>query len=79
MPTTRAGTCVTSDSRVVRDIFYDGNPIHERCTVITRIAPTFLRFGSFEIFKVRSLPVFIKAGYTEAKQLPTDQPTDIVM
>jgi len=51
VPTTRAGTCVTSDSRVVRDIFYDGNPIHERCTVITRIAPTFLRFGSFEIFK----------------------------
>ena len=53
VPTTRAGTCVTSDSRVVRDIFYDGNPIRERCTVITRIAPTFLRFGSFEIFKVR--------------------------
>jgi len=51
VPTTRAGTCVTSDSRVVRDIFYDGNPIRERCTVITRIAPTFLRFGSFEIFK----------------------------
>jgi len=51
VPTTRAGTCVTSDSRVVRDIFYDGHPIRERCTVITRIAPTFLRFGSFEIFK----------------------------
>jgi len=51
VPTTRAGTCITSDSRVVRDIFYDGNPIRERCTVITRMAPTFLRFGSFEIFK----------------------------
>jgi len=51
VPTTRAGTCVTSDTRVVRDIFYNGNPIRERCTVITRIAPTFLRFGSFEIFK----------------------------
>ncbi|ESO86801.1 hypothetical protein LOTGIDRAFT_128503 [Lottia gigantea] len=51
IPTTRAGTCVTSDSRVVRDIFYDGHPIQERCTIILRIAPTFLRFGSFEIFK----------------------------
>ncbi|XP_062605650.1 protein adenylyltransferase SelO, mitochondrial-like [Saccostrea cucullata] len=49
--TTRAGTCVTSDSRVIRDIFYDGNPIQERCSVVLRIAPTFLRFGSFEIFK----------------------------
>lgn len=27
------------------------NPIQERCTVVLRIAPTFLRFGSFEIFK----------------------------
>jgi len=35
----------------VRDIFYSGDPIHEKCTVITRIAPTFLRFGSFEIVK----------------------------
>ncbi|XP_048731129.2 protein adenylyltransferase SelO, mitochondrial-like [Ostrea edulis] len=51
IPTTRAGTCVTSDSRVVRDIFYDGNPIQERCSIVLRIAPTFLRFGSFEIFK----------------------------
>lgn len=53
VPTTRAGTCITSDSRVVRDIFYNGNPIEERCTVISRIAPTFIRFGSFEIFKRR--------------------------
>ncbi|XP_033732941.1 protein adenylyltransferase SelO, mitochondrial-like isoform X2 [Pecten maximus] len=51
IPTTRAGSCVTSDSRVLRDIFYDGHPIHERCTIVLRIAPTFLRFGSFEIFK----------------------------
>jgi len=49
--TTRAGTVVTSDTTVVRDIFYSGNPIYEKATIITRIAPTFLRFGSFEIFK----------------------------
>lgn len=51
IPTTRAGACVTSDSEVVRDIFYDGHPIKEKCTIVLRIAPTFLRFGSFEIFK----------------------------
>lgn len=51
IPTTRAGSCVTSDTRIIRDIFYDGNPIRERCTIILRIAPTFIRFGSFEIFK----------------------------
>ncbi|KAI6646551.1 Selenoprotein O [Oopsacas minuta] len=53
VPTTRAGSCITSDSRVVRDIFYSGNPIEERCTIVSRIAPTFIRFGSFEIFKTR--------------------------
>jgi uncharacterized protein YdiU (UPF0061 family) len=51
IPTTRAGTCITSDSTVIRDIFYDGNPILEKCTIITRIAPSFIRFGSFEICK----------------------------
>ena len=54
IPTTRAGTCVTSDSYVIRDIFYDGHPINERCSVILRIAPTFIRFGSFEIIKAPS-------------------------
>lgn len=51
VPTTRAGTVVTSATRVVRDVFYSGDPKMEKATVITRIAPTFLRFGSFEIFK----------------------------
>lgn len=52
VPTTRSATCITSDDKVVRDMFYDGNPVLERCTVISRIAPTFIRFGSFEIFKI---------------------------
>ncbi|KAI5942798.1 Protein adenylyltransferase SelO, mitochondrial [Manis javanica] len=51
IPTTRAGACVTSQSTVMRDMFYDGNPKYEPCTVVLRIASTFLRFGSFEIFK----------------------------
>uniref|UniRef100_A0A4W5L5W8 Selenoprotein O n=1 Tax=Hucho hucho TaxID=62062 RepID=A0A4W5L5W8_9TELE len=51
VPTTRAGSLVTSDSKVVRDVYYSGNPRKERCSVVLRIAPTFIRFGSFEIFK----------------------------
>uniref|UniRef100_A0A8D3AE48 Selenoprotein O n=2 Tax=Scophthalmus maximus TaxID=52904 RepID=A0A8D3AE48_SCOMX len=51
VPTTRAGSVVTSDSKVIRDVYYSGRPRHERCSVVLRIAPTFLRFGSFEIFK----------------------------
>ena len=51
VPTTRAGSVVTSEDRVVRDLLYTGNPVRERCSVVSRIAPSFLRFGSFEIFK----------------------------
>lgn len=50
IPTTRAGSLVTSDLFVQRDAFYSGNPRPERCSVVLRIAPTFIRFGSFEIF-----------------------------
>jgi len=62
IPTTRAGSCVTSfDTRVVRDKFYDGHSKYEPTAVITRIAPTFIRFGSFEIIK----PGGPSAGKTE--------------
>lgn len=46
LPTTRAGSVVTSDSRVIRDVYYSGNPRQERCSVVLRIAPTFLRWVS---------------------------------
>lgn len=49
--TTRAGSVVTSDSTVARDPYYDGNVINEKCTIVSRIAPNFFRFGSLEIFK----------------------------
>lgn len=44
IPTTRAGSLVTSDLYVQRDVFYSGNPRPERCSVVLRIAPTFIRF-----------------------------------
>ena len=51
IPTTRAATLVTSSSTVARDPFYDGRVLDEKCTIVSRIAPNFFRFGSFEIFK----------------------------
>lgn len=51
IPTTRAATLVTSESTVQRDPFYDGGVLDEKCTIVSRIAPNFFRFGSFEIFK----------------------------
>ncbi|KAJ7390021.1 hypothetical protein OS493_027545 [Desmophyllum pertusum] len=71
IPTTRAGSCVTSDTRIIRDIFYDGNPIREKCTIILRIAPTFIRFGSFEIFK----PTDPRTG----RKGPSEGRTDILI
>eukprot|EP01064_Diplonema_japonicum_P008966 TRINITY_DN16434_c0_g1_i2.p1 TRINITY_DN16434_c0_g1~~TRINITY_DN16434_c0_g1_i2.p1 ORF type:complete len:622 (+),score=128.31 TRINITY_DN16434_c0_g1_i2:1228-3093(+) len=61
VPTTRSASLIASDDKVVRDIQYDGNAKMETCSVITRIAPTFLRFGSFEICKKRD-PETMKAG-----------------
>ncbi|KAE8900122.1 Selenoprotein O [Phytophthora fragariae] len=52
VPTTRAGSVVMSrETQVLRDVFYDGNAKMEPTAVVTRIAKSFLRFGSFEIFK----------------------------
>jgi serine/tyrosine/threonine adenylyltransferase len=51
VPTSRAASIVVSNkTQVVRDKLYDGNPIMEKCAVVMRVAPTFMRFGSFEIF-----------------------------
>ena len=38
---------------VVRDMFYDGRPRREPGAIVCRVAPTFVRFGNFEIFAAR--------------------------
>jgi uncharacterized protein YdiU (UPF0061 family) len=49
IPSTRALSLVESDTTVERDMFYDGNPRHERCAVVCRVSESFLRFGHFEL------------------------------
>ena len=49
IPTTRALSLVTTGENVMRDMFYDGNPEYEPGAIVLRTAPSFLRFGSFEM------------------------------
>ncbi|WP_282296241.1 protein adenylyltransferase SelO [Stenotrophomonas sp. PS02289] len=49
VPTTRALSLVGTGDAVVRDMFYDGHPRAEPGAVVCRVAPSFLRFGSFEL------------------------------
>jgi uncharacterized protein YdiU (UPF0061 family) len=53
VPTTRALSLCLSGEEVVRDMFYDGNPAAEPGAMVCRAAPSFLRFGNFQIFAVQ--------------------------
>ena len=53
VPTTRALSLVLSGEKVVRDMFYDGNPQHEHGAIVCRVAPSFTRFGNFQILAAR--------------------------
>jgi len=53
VPTTRALSLVLTGEQVVRDMFYDGHPQREPGAVVCRVAPSFVRFGNFEIFASR--------------------------
>lgn len=49
VPTSRSLSLVLTGDQVLRDVMYDGNPGHEKGAIVTRVAQSFLRFGSFEI------------------------------
>jgi uncharacterized protein YdiU (UPF0061 family) len=53
VPTTRALSLVTTGEEVVRDMLYNGNPQLEPGAIVCRVAPSFIRFGNFEIFASR--------------------------
>jgi uncharacterized protein YdiU (UPF0061 family) len=53
VPTTRALSLVLTGNQVTRDMFYDGNPEREPGAIVCRVAPSFVRFGNFEIFAAR--------------------------
>ena len=53
VPTTRALSLSLSGDQVMRDVLYDGNPAYEKGAIVSRIAPSFLRFGNYEILSAR--------------------------
>lgn len=53
VPTTRALSLIATGELVERDMFYDGHPKDEPGAVVCRVAPSFIRFGNFELFASR--------------------------
>jgi len=49
VPTTRALSLVTTGEAVLRDMFYDGHAEPEPGAIVCRVAPSFIRFGNFEL------------------------------
>ena len=54
VPTTRALSLVGTGDTVVRDMFYSGHPRPEHGAIVCRVAPSFIRFGNFEILAARA-------------------------
>ncbi|NWG88065.1 MAG: YdiU family protein, partial [Hydrogenophilaceae bacterium] len=72
VPTTRALSLVATGESVLRDMFYDGNPQYEPGAVVCRVAPSFIRFGNFEIFSSRSDTALLEklVDFTIARDFP---------
>ena len=62
VPTTRALSLIHSGEQVPRDMFYNGDVKLEPGAIVCRMAPSFIRFGNFEIFASRK-------DYTRLEQL----------
>ncbi len=60
VPTTRALSLVLTGEEVVRDMFYDGNAQLEPTAVVCRVAPSFIRFGNFQILAARDEVALLK-------------------
>ncbi len=72
VPTTRALSLVATGDVVVRDMFYDGNPMAEPGAIVCRVAPSFLRFGNFELPASRGDVALLRTlvGFTLANWFP---------
>ena len=54
VPTTRALSLSLSGDQVLRDVLYNGNPAYEKGAIVSRLAPSFIRFGNFQILTSRN-------------------------
>ena len=80
VPTTRALSLVLTGNTVIRDMFYDGNPQAEQGAVVCRVAPSFTRFGHFQIAAARQdlellkqlVDYTIRTDFPELSESPTE-------
>ena len=72
VPTTRALSLVLTGETVIRDMFYNGNPKAEPGAIVCRVAPSFTRFGNFQILTARGDIALLKklADYTIRTDFP---------
>jgi uncharacterized protein YdiU (UPF0061 family) len=72
VPTTRALSLVATGEEVIRDMFYDGRPRPEPGAVVCRVAPSFLRFGHFELPYSRGDTALVRrlVDFTIARDFP---------
>jgi serine/tyrosine/threonine adenylyltransferase len=72
VPTTRALSLVTTGEPVLRDMFYNGNAAYEPGAIVMRVAPSFLRFGNFEILAAREETDLLQklTGWTIKRYFP---------
>ncbi len=72
VPTTRALSLVATGEAVVRDMFYDGHPVEEPGAVVCRVAPSFIRFGHFELPASRGDEALLRqlVDFTIARDFP---------
>ncbi|HWV15804.1 MAG TPA: YdiU family protein [Cellvibrio sp.] len=72
VPSTRALSLLLSGEQVRRDMFYDGNAQWEPGAIVCRVAPSFTRFGNFEILSARNDRELLKklADFTIAADFP---------
>ncbi len=71
-PTTRALSLMLTGESVIRDMFYTGHPKAEPGAVVCRVAPSFTRFGSFQILTARQDIALLKqlVDYTIRTDFP---------
>ena len=72
VPTTRALSLTLTGEKVMRDMFYDGHPAWEQGAVVCRVAPSFTRFGHFQMVAARKEMDVLKrlAEYTLRTDFP---------
>jgi uncharacterized protein YdiU (UPF0061 family) len=82
VPTTRALSLVLTGDQVLRDMFYDGDAKLEPGAIVCRVAPSFIRFGNFQLPASRAeLPLLkqlidftIRRDYPELLTGGADEP-----